>query len=43
MLHERVARRDLDLAPGTFSISVEELDKWAAIFEPPSIEEIRGY
>lgn len=41
-LHERVARRNLDLPPGTFSISAEELDEWAALFEPPTREETIG-
>jgi predicted kinase len=38
-LHERVARRNLDLPSGTFSISAEELDAWAAMFEPPTRQE----
>jgi predicted kinase len=38
-LHERVAQRNLDLPPGAFSISIEELDRWAARFEPPTEEE----
>ncbi|MDH4170001.1 MAG: AAA family ATPase [Acidimicrobiia bacterium] len=38
-LHERVAQRNLDLPPGAFSISVEELDEWAALFEPPTHDE----
>lgn len=38
-LHERVAHRNLALPAGTFSISAEELDEWAALFEPPSHEE----
>lgn len=39
-LHARVARRNLNLPPGTFSISIEELDQWAALFEPPTAEEM---
>ncbi len=39
-LHERVASRNLDLPPGTFRISPEELDEWAAIFEPPTPDEL---
>jgi predicted kinase len=39
-LHQRVARRNLNLPPGTFSISVEELDEWAALFEPPTEDEL---
>lgn len=38
-LRERVAHRNLNLPPGTFSIPVEELDEWAARFEPPTHEE----
>lgn len=40
VLHERVARRNLDLPPGTFRISAEELDEWAALFEPPTQDEL---
>lgn len=40
-LHERVARRNLDLPPGTFRISAEELDEWAGLFEPPTPDELR--
>ena len=39
-LHKRVAQRNLNLPPGTFSISVEELDDWAALFEPPTHDEL---
>lgn len=39
-LHERVADRNLNLPPGTFSISPGELDEWAAIFEPPTLDEL---
>jgi len=39
-LHQRVANRNLDLPPGTFSISAQELDEWAAIFEPPTQDEL---
>lgn len=39
-LHARVALRNLDLPPGTFCISAEELDEWAAVFEPPTHEEL---
>lgn len=35
VLHERVAHRNLAPPPGTFRISAEELDEWAARFEPP--------
>jgi predicted kinase len=35
-LHERVADRNVNLPPGTFSISVEEVDEWAVLFEPPT-------
>ncbi len=38
-LHERVARRNLDLPPGTFRISPEELEEWAPLFEVPSRDE----
>ncbi len=39
-LHERVASRNLDLPPGTFRISPEELNEWAAVFEPPTPDEL---
>lgn len=39
VLHERVARRNLDLPPGTFRISAEELDEWAPLFEVPDDDE----
>lgn len=39
-LHKRVATRNLNLPPGTFSISAEELDEWAVLFEPPTSEEL---
>ncbi len=39
-LHERVAQRNDNLPPGTFHISSEELDEWAAVFEPPTHEEL---
>lgn len=42
-LHKRVARRNLNLPPGTFSISVEELDEWAALFEAPTPDEVAGH
>lgn len=42
-LHERVARRNRNLPPWTFHISVKELDEWAAIFEPPTHEELTGH
>lgn len=42
-LHKRVAQRNLNLPPRTFSISVEELDEWAALFEPPTHDELTGH
>lgn len=42
-LHERVANRNLDLPKETFIISAEELDEWAAIFEPPTQDELTGH
>ena len=39
-LQERLARRNLDLPSGTFRISAEELDEWAAVFEPPTPDEL---
>ena len=41
-LHVRIAERNRNLPAGTFRISAEELDEWAAIFEPPSHEELRA-
>jgi len=40
MLHVRVARRNTDLPVGTFNISAEELNTWAAIFEAPTQDEL---
>ena len=40
ILQERIAERNLDLPPGTFRISAEELDEWAGIFEPPTQDEL---
>lgn len=40
-LHERLARRNRSLPPGTFVISAEELDDWAARFEAPTPDEDR--
>lgn len=40
-LHERVARRNLDLPAGTFRISAEELDEWVELFEPPAPDELK--
>jgi len=42
-LHKRVAQRNLNLPPGTFSISVAELDDWVALFEPPTHDELTGH
>lgn len=39
-LHERVAARNHNLPAGTFHISAEELDEWAAVFEPPAGDEL---
>ena len=39
-LQERLAERNRDLPPGTFHISAEELDTWAAEFETPSDDEM---
>jgi len=41
-LHQRVARRNLDLPPGTFHVDPGELDEWWALFEPPTQEELTG-
>jgi len=41
-LHERIAQRNLNLPPATFHVSPEELDEWAAIFEPPTDDELGG-
>ena len=41
-LHQRIAERNLDLPPGTFRISPQELDEWAGIFEPPTEDELAG-
>lgn len=39
-LHARVADRNRDLPPGTFAITADELDEWAATFEPPTTDEL---
>lgn len=41
-LHQRIARRNLDLPPGTFRIDAEELDEWSTWFEPPTLDELTG-
>ena len=41
-LHQRIAERNLDLPPGTFRISPQELDEWAGVFEPPTEDELAG-
>ncbi len=41
-LHERLAERNRNLPRGSFRISAEELDEWAAIFEPPTPDELAG-
>ena len=40
VLHERVARHNLDLPKGTFGISAEELDTSAVLFEAPTEDEL---
>jgi predicted kinase len=40
MLWSRISRR-AESASGTLAISRAELDQWAAIFEPPTAEELR--
>ena len=39
-LHRRLAERNVNLPPATFNISGEELDEWAALFEPPTADEL---
>ncbi|MDJ0953204.1 MAG: AAA family ATPase [Acidimicrobiia bacterium] len=39
-LQERVAERNRNLPPGTFHISAEEMAEWAAVFEPPTPDEL---
>lgn len=39
-LHKRISERNRSLPPGTFHISAEELDEWAALFEPPTEDEL---
>lgn len=41
-LQARVADRNRNLPPGTFHISVDELNEWATIFEPPAEDELSG-
>jgi predicted kinase len=40
MLWSRISQR-AESASGTLAISRAELDQWAAIFEPPTAEELR--
>jgi predicted kinase len=42
-LHQRVAQRNRDLPPGTFRVAAGELDQWAAIFEPPTSDELQPH
>ena len=39
-LRERVSDRNRNLSPGAFHISADELDEWAARFEPPTGDEL---
>ena len=39
-LHDRVAQRNLDLPPGTFHVSPEEIDEWTEWFERPTADEL---
>ena len=41
-LHERLASRNRNLPPGSFFMSAEELDAWAAVFEPPTADELQA-
>lgn len=41
-LHERLAERNLNLPPGTFRVTPDELDEWFGLFEPPSVDELAG-
>jgi len=38
-LQRRVAQRNRDLSPGTFSISADEMKEFAALFERPTADE----
>ena len=40
-LHMRIASRNSERPPGTFHVSADELDEWAALFEPPTPDELR--
>lgn len=39
-LWRRLSKRNLDLPPGTFHVSKENLEAWAKSFEPPSEDEL---
>ncbi len=39
-LWKRISKRNADLPPGTFYNSEEELDRWFAVFEPPTPDEL---
>jgi predicted kinase len=41
-LWARLERRNADLPPGTFEVTVEQLDLWLSWFQPPSPEELKG-
>ncbi len=39
-LWDRLVRRNAALPPGTFAVTVDELDEWWDWFEPPSADEL---
>ena len=39
-LCRRLAKRNSNLPPGTFTVNEKDLEQWAASFEPPSEDEM---
>ncbi len=40
-LWERLSQRNVNLPPGTFAVTEEQLDRWLSWFEPPTPDELR--
>ena len=42
-LWRRIEKRNADLPTGSFMVTEQELGSWIAVFEPPTVEELRTY
>lgn len=42
-LWSRIEKRNENLPTGSFLVTVQELESWLAVFEPPTSEELRTY